>query len=1756
MEQDHTYAFRQDFLSRTITTDHNYSKLSKGYDKFLNQHTVNKNIRENIVPPIHPQPYSTLCIQQPLLSASIITSIKKEHSYSLRIKETDVTNDDNVPTFQLHPDRLNDASTIKQKIATVLPSSACCICAKVLYPANEHWIQDIPHDKQRARLCMPQNSYVQIAEKSQQKAHKQVIMTSACLTCSGNYKKAKSPHIFDDFGPIPECIATLTSYTEYRKLSIASIYCNTFRPLGYSYLHSKGDITMQPNKDLFKGLVGFMKPDETGELPTTIKNVAKAMTWLRKHNFLYKDYIPQGETVRSHLIPMSSSCAYPALPVWTPDMEIVHGGQLPASAVSKMEGLVFPSSAFNQPKVPTALEEITIGENILKNQPDIPKVQPIRFDDEHLEAKIFTHLFPFGSGSWAASKQNGISLGAYHKIRLNHADSRWRKDRYYPFWAFDRSAKARITYVNKVLATNKNREKPITAGNIKDDQGSYYKYGNVLPANIIGSKPYMKKKWLQLVAIVSHRGAADIFLTITANDSWPELIKILSQYENSSPVMNAQDVSEYFFKRFDACYDVIHGKKSVFGDVEYWWYRVESQNRGALHIHEMLWLKPGTMKNDAIVAELPRGNDEASKALREKVLKFQMHHCRPMKCYRNNKGQVIAECKNGFPAPLRTEEGYSDDGTRFEYIRRHPEDQRVVPYNPYLLDVWNAHICVLKVTENGLERYLVKYAAKEEPTFGLAIVEDNQVKKYIESRVIGSPEACGILNSHPIVKSNMSVIYIDTNLPNDRVRVMKPSSDVHNQEDDAEELFEPSAREHYMFRPVIPPFDDMSLPVYLTEYSHAAPNKIPKYAENNCLPTQDNMFVYKKNKALIPRTHFLTALDGERFYYQQLLWNIPFRDDTKLISPENVSKTYKEQCFIQGIFDEHDDLDVSFAEMKRRKFDPAQIAQTARKMLIAEMAPLSEIQNKVNNLDYGDIIIDSEDFQEYDTIPVADISHEHADNQVRKLLHYNRDMIMAETIDVSERMKSFTPEQKHFFTFVESNMDKQKLTFCTGPGGTGKSYLLHTVKQFLELSGETVAVTGTSGTAAKLIGGQTLHSFLAVDGELKCSMTYKDQNWRRIAAVNTLIIDETSLMSAELLEKAEEICSECCEKPSNKLFGGKNVFLFGDPYQIPSVETTTTPRQVYSSKLWPFFTPFFMKTNCRQKDPTFREMLDRFRVGEQTEEDIAVLKTRECGKGHKIEEECLDFTSPGVMAMCSKHDQRNAANIDIQEKTLKQKPLHTLKARDYDDAGNRISWDESDQIDQIQGVMPSLINVRIGAKVCITRNLDVQHGVVNGSRGYLRSVHPKVLIVEDEETQQLIPVTRVKQKVTLQANNKDYMRIQYPIILSWVSTIHRGQGFTVSILHAYLDENIFACGQAYTALSRVKELKHLHIKKLDVKAFKVDPLVRQMMKDALTTNQMSSICKKQKTNHDTQSLNDCPAASTVLHQADSTTIQNNERLQLAAPARELEITLPTGNISKEAITEILAQMTTIATDHLKWQLFEPPLNISNIEKLCNQYKPTIEKMSIFQNKPPAVFNPVFDQPAQNITIPDAMKCDYVAVDTPPDGNCTFHAVSISLYGDITLTKHLKILSVYVLITQKKIVMDIIRMDKPHKRRKITMKSFYEDLLQTARLWKKWGNEYHLLTLAIALQRDIYCYSIFNQNIQDPQELQRLFQTRKHSLGNHLLYRAPLQLQKADYNNSGPLCIFYNGINHYTSIKPTSEFVHKYTPHTELLSLQH
>src|SRR4051812_27969353 len=99
--------------------------------------------------------------------------------------------------------------------------------------------------------------------------------------------------------------------------------------------------------------------------------------------------------------------------------------------------------------------------------------------------------------------------------------------------------------------------------------------------------------------------------------------------------------------------------------------------------------------------------------------------------------------------------------------------------------------------------------------------------------------------------------------------------------------------------------------------------------------------------------------------------------------------------------------------------------------------------------------------------------------------------------------------------------------FFTGPAGTGKSFLLRRIISRLQAKypgNNEVAITAPTGIAACNIGGRTIHSFAQIGLASKSAEYYiknlRAQDWKQL---KVLIIDEISMLSAELFDKLEAI---------------------------------------------------------------------------------------------------------------------------------------------------------------------------------------------------------------------------------------------------------------------------------------------------------------------------------------------------------------------------------------------------------------------------------------------------------------------------------------------------------------------------------------------------------------------------------------------------------------------------------------------------------
>ena len=386
-----------------------------------------------------------------------------------------------------------------------------------------------------------------------------------------------------------------------------------------------------------------------------------------------------------------------------------------------------------------------------------------QYGDKFMEPKLFSHIHSFGFGGW----HSGCSMDFSDHVKMRLYDVRgwFARNRQYPFYKFDLMTKLRLkAYAARTVNVAEQTEK-VTAGKVLTaEQGGdpCSAYGKETSNCIPGSPQYWKTFGLDLIAMTQTRGLPDFSVTLSVNDAWPHVQATIRDgwgaaeqvydIHLAEPDPNRQFTTgghpdicvmavEERFHWFMTTY-LCHSKGGPLGKVVDH-VRKEYQKCGAVNWHMLLWIEPGAIPNNAVVAEMPRLADISSatgKHLSKLVRKLEMHdYCTP-KCLHKAFGQISNKCKYGFPCnvPQAVKE-LDEENTRYLYPRRHEEDKMVVPHNLEMLVVWGAGHNVQWVSWHGFEMYLVKYISKPEPTTKIELPENASApEKYLKTWVISA----------------------------------------------------------------------------------------------------------------------------------------------------------------------------------------------------------------------------------------------------------------------------------------------------------------------------------------------------------------------------------------------------------------------------------------------------------------------------------------------------------------------------------------------------------------------------------------------------------------------------------------------------------------------------------------------------------------------------------------------------------------------------------------------------------------------------------------------------------------------------------------------------------------------------------------------------------------------------------------------------------------------------------------------------------
>ncbi|KAK0417481.1 hypothetical protein QR680_013034 [Steinernema hermaphroditum] len=335
----------------------------------------------------------------------------------------------------------------------------------------------------------------------------------------------------------------------------------------------------------------------------------------------------------------------------------------------------------------------------------------------------------------------------------------------------------------------------------------------ILPSTFNGGDRYFAQTYQDAMAIVREHGTPDLFVTMTCNATWPEIVN------NLKPGQTASDRPDMVAKVFklklaEFMDDIV--KKGVVGKVRAYVNVIEFQKRGLPHVHMLLILEePYKLRTaedvDSLVwAELP--DPEQYPRLHEIVKKMMMHGpCGPgtrSPCMEKFK----TRCSKRFPKDY-SEETVLEENQIPRYRRRESapsfegrggvkmDSRWVVPYNPYLMTKYNAHINVEICTSVRCVKYLFKYIYKGHDKANVFICESgaveteqprdrldhDEVKNFTDARYVGAPEAAWRLKKYSMQDKSHHIERLAVHLQGEQLVYSRETEDNERVMERAEE---------------------------------------------------------------------------------------------------------------------------------------------------------------------------------------------------------------------------------------------------------------------------------------------------------------------------------------------------------------------------------------------------------------------------------------------------------------------------------------------------------------------------------------------------------------------------------------------------------------------------------------------------------------------------------------------------------------------------------------------------------------------------------------------------------------------------------------------------------------------------------------------------------------------------------------------------------------------------------------------------------
>ena len=406
----------------------------------------------------------------------------------------------------------------------------------------------------------------------------------------------------------------------------------------------------------------------------------------------------------------------------------------------------------------------------------------------------------------------------------------------------------------------------------------------------------------------------------------------------------------------------------------------------------------------------------------------------------------------------------------------------------------------------------------------------------------------------------------------------------------------------------------------------------------------------------------------------------------------------------------------------------------------------------------------------------------------------------------SSGFHTLSDEQKLAARYV----DEGSSVFVTGSAGTGKTEWMRYILSKYE-NRENMVVTASTGLAARMIGGTTVHSFAGIGlgqgsfEEVLARVRGRPEVVRSWQRCRMWLIDEIGMLSKDVFELLEKLARVLKKKPQEP-FGGIQMILVGDFLQLPPVTRDSSATSFcFQSSAWGMLAlrQIELRTNFRHAtDDAFNRCMCDVRRGEVTAETMSLLQS------------CVNQELDVEDGIVPTHIMSLNVDVDrFNNQQLQALPQIEFQRYTAEDSATTPSLNLNNETS-----LPQVLTLKVNAQVVLlTRLADTN--LQNGDRGV-------VVEFKQQRSGPSLPLVRFNsgEEVVVAPVKVDVMgrsqvvgsRTQVPLTLAWALTVHRVQGMTLPHAVISLDKSFFEYGQAYVALSRVRRAKDLRLVKCDV----------------------------------------------------------------------------------------------------------------------------------------------------------------------------------------------------------------------------------------------------------------------------------------------------------------------------------------------------